>query len=261
MNNLLEKKVLTLAVTAGELMMKNGAEVYRVEDTVHRICKACRMDNVGVFTTLTGIFVSVSRDANDSQASTLIRRVKSNTLDLNKISELNSFAREFTTTDLSIDEGLEVLKTIDREKSYPLPLRILGAGCIAAFFSIIAGGLPMDGILAFLAGSLTYLLNILMDKAETNYFLNGFFCTAFSAITCMALAHFSFIGNASSAIIGIIMLLVPGYAITASMRDFLSGDMLSGLTRLAEALTIAASLATGTALGLQIWSYIIGGLI
>ena len=44
MVNIFQKKVLILAIYAGEIMMKNGAEVYRVEDTITRICKACRID-------------------------------------------------------------------------------------------------------------------------------------------------------------------------------------------------------------------------
>lgn len=37
-------------------MMKSGAEIYRVEDTITRICKAGRISYVDVFATPTGIF-------------------------------------------------------------------------------------------------------------------------------------------------------------------------------------------------------------
>lgn len=39
MINQFQKRILILAVRAGELMMKSGAEIYRVEDTITRICK------------------------------------------------------------------------------------------------------------------------------------------------------------------------------------------------------------------------------
>ena len=60
-------------------------------------------------------------------------------------------------------------------------------------------------------------------------------------------------------IIGSIMIFVPGVAITNSIRDFLSGDMLSGVARMTEAVLIAVSLAAGTGLILNLWS-VIGGL-
>ena len=37
------KLLLDTAVTAGELMLENGAETYRVEDTMHRILSLSRL--------------------------------------------------------------------------------------------------------------------------------------------------------------------------------------------------------------------------
>lgn len=49
MVNIFQKKVLILAIYAGEIMMKNGAEVYRVEDTITRICKGLPHGSCGDF--------------------------------------------------------------------------------------------------------------------------------------------------------------------------------------------------------------------
>ena len=35
-----KKKLLVIALYAGEIMLKNGAETYRVEDTITRLCKS-----------------------------------------------------------------------------------------------------------------------------------------------------------------------------------------------------------------------------
>jgi uncharacterized membrane protein YjjP (DUF1212 family) len=45
--------------------------------------------------------------------------------------------------------------------------------------------------------------------------------------------------------IGVIMLLVPGVAVTNAIRDILLGDTLSGILRMIEALLLAATLAIG----------------
>ena len=47
-------------------------------------------------------------------------------------------------------------------------------------------------------------------------------------------------------IAGSIMLLVPGLALTNSIRDLLEGQLVSGLTRAAEAFFIGLSAALGT---------------
>ena len=55
-------------------------------------------------------------------------------------------------------------------------------------------------------------------------------------------------------VMGCIMLFVPGVAITNSIRDFLSGDMLSGLARLTEAFLIGISLAAGAGVVIKLWT-------
>ncbi len=259
MSNVLERKVLSLALLAGEIMLKSGAEIYRVEDTITRICRACKMDNVGVFSTLTGIFVSVSRDREDSHSSTAIANVKTSSINLNKISKVNSFARTFIATDLSVDEGIEILEKIKTKRLYPVPFKIFISGISCALFSVIFGGLFSDSILTGFIGLASYSIFLGLAALNTNYFLCDFLAIAFAAFACLAASHFDLISTSGPAIIGSLMLFAPGFSITTSMRDFLSGDMLAGLSRLVEALAIAISLAAGVGFALQIWNYT-GGL-
>ena len=50
-------------------------------------------------------------------------------------------------------------------------------------------------------------------------------------------------------IIGALMVLTPGVALTMGVRDILNGDYLSGSIRLLDALLIAGSIAGGVVLG------------
>lgn len=61
-------------------------------------------------------------------------------------------------------------------------------------------------------------------------------------------------------IIGAIMLLVPGLAITNAIRDTMSGDLLSGVIRASEAFLVAIAIAVGTGAVLSFWMTNIGGL-
>lgn len=254
------KKILILAVRAGEIMLKSGAEIYRVEDTIERICKACRIPYVDVFATLTGIFVSLDSGDDESDMFTYIKRIKGGgDTDLTKISEINRFSREFTTTDLSVEEGMKRLKEIDHIKPLPFVIRLLGAALVASFFSLIFGGGILDFVCAFFIGGLSYLLSCVLSRYSINYFIRGLCCCAVAAF--LALLASSIIPRAdySAIIIGALMIFVPGVAITNSIRDFLSGDMLSGLARATEAFLIAISLAVGVGLILKLW-YSVGGV-
>ncbi len=255
----LEKKVLTLALLAGEIMMRSGSEVYRVEDTILRICKACKMDNVGVFSTTSGVFVSVSRNGDDSHSSTAIVTVKNVGIDLDKISKINSFAREFTTTDLSIEEGIEILQKLDNKKVYPIWLRLLSSAIICAFFSLIFGSNYVDASITAVIGTGIYSFNLGLDHLGTNYFLRGFLSVSVASFIYILLQFGGILTDASPSIIGTLMLFVPGIAITTAIREFISGNMLSGLTRLSEAIAIGISLAAGVGVALHILNFS-GGL-
>jgi uncharacterized membrane protein YjjP (DUF1212 family) len=76
-----------------------------------------------VFATPTGIFLSLDEGSEESDMHTFIKRIKGNSIDLEKISRINHFSREFTSTDLSIESGLARLKEIANAKPYPLLLR------------------------------------------------------------------------------------------------------------------------------------------
>ena len=247
-----------LAMRAGTVMMKSGAEIYRVEETIERICQACGIEHVDVFATPTGIFVSTDNvDANNTV--THIRRIRSSETDLTKISRVNQFSRTFTTTDMTVEEGMKILDDIEGSKPYPFWLRAVAAAIVTGCFSVIFGGAAMDFFITVPIGFLCYVISWFLERYEINFFIRGFVCCAFAAF-CALLAAASFHSVSYGPVIsGCIMLFVPGIPITNSIRDFLSGNMLSGVARLAEACIIGVSLAAGAGVIIELW-YMMGGI-
>ena len=258
MINQMQKKVLILALRAGELMMKSGAEAYRVEDTITRICKACKIPYVEVFATPTGIFLSLDEGSENSDMHTFIKRIRGTGIDLEKISRINHFSREFASTDLSIDAGLSILKEISSIKPYSLFLRIFGAALVASFFSLIFDGNISDFLCAFFIGACSYILSIFLDKLDTNLFIRGFCCCAAATLLALSLFSVGLGSNLNSVIIGSIMIFLPGVALTNAVRDTLAGDVLSGTTKGIEAIVIAISLAAGVGVSIKLWT-LLGG--
>lgn len=253
MINQLQKRILILALRAGELMMKSGAEISRVEDTITRICKACKIPYVEVFAINTGIFVSLDNGSDESDMHTFIKRIKGSRIDLDKISKINQFSREFSSTDLSIDEGFIILKEISNRKPYNIWIRILGAALVASFFSLILGGSPSDFICSFFIGACSYTFSIFLNKIETNLFIQGFSCCALATFLALIATNLGLGFNISSIIIGSIMIFLPGVALTNAVRDTLAGDLLAGITKGMEAVIIAVSLAVGVGVVFRIW--------
>ena len=146
-----QKDILMLAMRAGNIMMKSGAEIYRVEDTIERICKSCGIEEVNVFATPTGIFVSTDNEEASNTVS-YIKRIKSSETDLTRISRVNQFSRSFTTTDMTVEEGNRLLDDIENSRPYPFWIRALAAAMVAGCFGVIFGGGALDFCVAVIVG-------------------------------------------------------------------------------------------------------------
>ena len=247
-----------VAIRAGEIMMTCGAEIGRVEDTIERICKACGIDYVNVFAMPSGIFVSTDNE-DASNTVTHIERLKKSDTDLGKISKVNAFSRTFTTTDMTVEEGMKVLDEIEASKPYPFQVRAIAAAVVTSCFSVLFGGDAICFGVAFCVGPLCYVFSRLLEKYDVHFFIRGFCCTAMATF-CALVADASIDGMSYVPVVtGCIMLFVPGVAITNSIRSLLSGDMLSGLAKLTEAALIGIGLAAGAGLVIKIWA-LIGGV-
>ena len=260
MVNNIQKKVLILALFAGEIMMKSGAEIYRVEDTIVRICKACKIDYVECFATTTGIFLSLDNAGDENDMYTFIKRIKRTELNLNRISAVNAFSRVFTTTDLSVDDGFEQLKAINASKEYPLWVQLLGAIIVGAFFCPMFDGSVSDMFIAGGISGVSFLISTAIQKLGFPDFIRIFISCAGAAAMVLVTAVLGAGDSVTPIIIAATVLFLPGMAITNAARDFLSGDMLSGVARLTEALIAAIAIAGGISIGIKGWQ-MLGGAI
>ena len=53
-------RIMNVAAYAGKIILESGGEIYRVEETIIRICNAYSINNVQPFATPTVIIVSAS---------------------------------------------------------------------------------------------------------------------------------------------------------------------------------------------------------
>jgi len=252
-----QKKVLILALFAGEIMMKSGAEIYRVEDTIVRICKACKIDYVECFATTTGLFLSIDKGHEEDDTHTFIKRIKGTDINLDRISQVNNFSRDFAATDLSIDAGFEQLKDINAKPGYNLILRLVGALLVGMSFCPIFGGSLGDMFIAGGISVVSYLISEFMAYLKFPDFIRIFISCIGAAGIVLFAAALGASESISPVIVAATTIFLPGVAITNAARDLLSGDMLSGTARLVEACITAVAIAGGVGIGIQIW--LLGG--
>ncbi len=255
-----KKSVLIVAVYAGEIMLKNGAETYRVEDTITRLCHSRGFSYVETFVIPTGIFVSLDAKNTEDEMASYIKRISERSVNLNKIAMVNEFSRAFVCGEIEMKDAMEQLKEIDHCPSYHILTKSFFGGIVSGFFALLFQSTLFEAFLAFTTGMMvTYFLTSL-NRAKMPIFLANIMGGFVLASIATLFSSFSASIDIDKIIIGAIMVMVPGVAITNAIRDSILGDLIAGLARAAEAIIIAVSIAFGVGAALQIWA-LMGGMI
>lgn len=244
--------LMDTAVLAGEIMLSSGAETYRVEDTIAHMLKMANLKHTHVFVTATGFFATLSDPNMD--AITVVRRVEKRSTNLNRVYLVNDISRKFCSGEIDLEKAFHELKCVKSEVQYSQRQKNIGVVLTVAFFCVLLGGETLDCILAagvgvILAGGMTIGRKIKLN----NFILDGI-NTAVIVISTLALQYIlPFSINTDMIIIGAIMPMVPGVAITNAIRDTLQGDYMSGGARMLEAFVEAAAIALGACLGIAVF--------
>ena len=234
-----------LAATMGYHLAMSGAETFRVEDTIHRILLAYGVE-CEVFAIPNS--VSVSLEAANGKPLMIMRRIGFHGNDLEKVEQLNALSRRICAEKPSVDEAMTWLReTLTQCRSYSTPLYYLGNILVGIGFCLVFGGMLRDCLCAGLIGLIIGLVTRYMDKREANPFFSTILASCLMAIPAYLAAGLGWICCPDAAIIGALMLLVPGLLITNSMRDIIYGDTNSGIFRIVQVVLTALAIALGTA--------------
>lgn len=241
------KEVMEISLLAGKIMLENGAETYRVEDTMIRIAHAFGVKQCESFVTPTGIIFSID----DVEQSKLVR-VFERTTDLRKVDLVNSISRRISGRELSMEEALLALRQIDRSKlKYPVWLQILAASIASGCFLIMFRGLWEDFVPAMIAGGFGFITLHYIHRIVKIKFFAEFLASFVIGLTAYGLVLGGFGIQLDKMIIGSVMPLVPGLLITSAVRDLMAGHLVAGLSKGAEAFLTAFAIGAGIAVVLS----------
>jgi len=253
------KKLFNYAMLTGEIMLRSGAETSRVEDTINRILRTSQFSTVESFVTPTGIFATLDDPSIDMIS--FVKRVHKREVHLHRVAQANDLSRRFCSGEIELDEALEVIQVIKKERPYPKRVLIMAKGIGAAAFTIVFGGNFGDMFVTLIIGIVFAMVQVLLRRIETSKFLEDIVCGAIIAILAIISCYYLKVGKHFDIIvIGSIMPLVPGVAITNAIREIIQGDFISGISRAADAFIVAASIAIGVGSVLKLF-FMVGGAI
>lgn len=244
------RKVLRLTAGVGEELLRCGAEISRVEETMSRIATHYGTTRQQVFIISNGVFVNLEMGEDEKFVS--IEPVIGTSVDLNKLCQLNNLSREIEQKDLTIDEALEKYDAIKKGTAKNKWVHILCSGVGAAAFCSLLGGGVMDSLAAFLMGLLVWCVFTAVEGFPVSKVLVHIAASVLAAGGCVLMLRIGIVENLDKAIVGAIIPMIPGVPLVNGVRDLVDQDYISGAIRLLDALLIFTCIATGVYLALQI---------
>ncbi len=235
---------VALAVILGGEMLRYGGETYRAEECCTAVLKAYGADNISVLSFPTALLVGA--DCNGENRTESVN-VKDRSINLKGIAAINALSRRIARNKMSVDEAFEEIERI-KNRSDNFWRLALFAALSAGFFALVFDGGLVDFVPAFIASIVAQLFKQITDKVSRNSFIStigGCMITAgFARFTVWVFPACSM----DAVIVGGIMSMLPGLAITNALRDTIHGDTVSGVARGVEALITGVAIAAGVAI-------------
>lgn len=260
-NNSEMHQVLELALEAGEVLLMNGAEISRVEETIDHICKKFEIDNVDAFVLSNGIFMTACSEGREVFAR--VRAVPLAGTHLGIVTEVNSLSRDISAGKVGLAEAKERLERIKKMPPNNNLLRIIGAGIGSACFIYLLGAGFWECMMTLLSGSAVCALVIWISRMKLSKIVTNI--VGGGLITLLGILYTYMMPQAqlrlSIMIIGSIFPLVPGVAFVNAIRDLADSDFIAGIVRMLDAILVFVYIAIGVGLVLSAYNSLLGGVL
>ena len=280
-----QEQALQLATEAGHILLENGAEISRVEETMTRIASAYGIEDESFFVLSNGIIAT-------GQHYARAEFIPIKGTQLAKVVEVNQLSRDVTTGERGNALTCDCVNptnefTSSRNNTFkPMPVETLrqriqairtmpgkvwwemtlGIAFGVSSFSILFGGSLVDAWATLVAGVLLGLFMTFVSP-RLSRLMGNVAGGLVGGILCILLYRLA-VGieglpqlHLANMIIGTIIALVPGVPFTNGMRDLANEDYIAGTTRLTDAFLAFLCIALGVALAFIIDGVTTGGII
>ena len=245
---------------AGKIIMENGGETYRAEETIARMGKGFGLEEVESFAVPSGLFISCR--GKDGNPVTSVKRVRRLDRNLSRVNEVNQISRLVFTGEMGGAQALARLREIETMPGsfrgwWSLPAAFL---CACGFTALFGGNwisIAAAGVVAAFVQAAEMILGRFRSRGLAASVLGGLLTALLPHLLALAVPSL----QAELVIAGAVMPLVPGLAMTNAVQDTMRGDMVSGLSHGAQAILTAFLIAGGALLAMALMRIITGGAV
>ena len=276
------RRALELVTRIGEVLLKNGGEIFRVQQTMQLVAKAYGIPGFQVYVLANGLFVSMQEEgrtitrpvesgdaagqeqlfgqehlASRAHLASQVRYVPLSSVHLGRVAAVNNLSREIVAQKYTVEEASRKIEQIDKLPFTSNAVQTLMSGLGAGAFCILFGGSLLDSAAAFLSGLVLWIFVLFLTARGANKIMVNILASALVTAMGVLFFHlFSFGDSMDMIVIGSIVPLLPGVPLTNSIRDYLNGDYLSGTIRMIDAVLVACCIALGVGIVLRVFQMV-----
>lgn len=253
------RRAMEAAMRAGHILLENGAEISRVEETIDRICKYFGIESGNAFVLSNGIFATVGSVREQYFAK--VQHIPVSGTRLNRVAAVNQLSREISEGRYTIDEVDSCLDWIERMPGKTNLMQYIASAVGSASFCFLFGGDFADSMAALLSGLLLYIYVLHVSSPKLSKLVGNIGGGALVTFLCMIFYHLGLGHHISSMIIGSVIPLIPGVAFTNAIRDIADEDYISGSVRMLDAMLVFLGIALGVGLMFTLYHRLTGGIL
>ncbi len=241
-------KLVRLGTELGRWLMASGAEIYRTEESIRRLLTAYGTEPE-VFCIPNCLIVCVTTP--EGESITRLTRISQKGTDIELLERCNSLCRSLCRSPIPVDEALEKVAALPKERKNSIPVRLLGYVLTTFFFALFFDGNLGDAVGAGICGLAVGIAQVFGWRIlGSNLFVRTALCSFLSCSLAVLMVRTGLSTSLDAVTVGSLMVLVPGMALTNAMREFMAGDIISGLSHSAEVILISTAIALGSILAL-----------
>lgn len=235
-------KIVDLALEVAYLLLTSGAEMERVDRSIQKVCEAYGAQNIEYFTYPRFIIISLDYD---NKTYTKSKKVRDKAPDFSRLENLSKTFDDIMCSKPDLDIVIQRVRMIYSTRQFGIFAQMFcyffGPGGFAIFF----GANFTEALIAGVIGLFILLITYGVKKLTDTFFFPTVIYSFVMSLSVRILGVAGLVQNVESMQIGLLMMVVPGLIITNSMREFISGEYLTGYSKLIEALLVALAVAMG----------------
>ena len=232
------KRIVQGILDIGEEMLVCGAENFRLEDSLYRMCKSYGFVQYDVFVIPSNLQITI--ETPEGEIITQIRHIESTDMNFDRLDYLNNLCRYVCKNKPDAQEIQQKLQEVRERPGQRWFTPYLAAGMGGTGVAVFFGSNFADALVAVIVSLMIVVVGGWLGKREGNVLIYNLILSFLSEMIIILCVRMGLGSHPERIMIGIVMLLISGLGTTNGIRDILQRDFISGFLNIMNSLLGAA---------------------